>query len=59
MDQRFFEVLSESFQDEEYFPDEERRPKSNLVPKNGGRTPETFDVWEPFENKVVQFIRDH
>ena len=49
----FFEVLSEPFQDEEYLPDEERRPQSKTVPKNGGRNPDTFDVWEAFEEEVA------
>ena len=29
------------------------------MPKNGGNTPETFDLWETFEDEVLYFIQDH
>ena len=57
--QTFFKVLREPFKDGAYLPTQERRSRSKTVPKNGGNTHETFDLWKTFEDDLLHFIQDH
>jgi large subunit ribosomal protein L40e len=55
----FYDVLNQPFMDETYLPEEERRSKSKTVPTNGGKTPDSFNLWQSFEAEVMSFCQEH
>ena len=59
MARTYYEVLSEPFKDDKYLPYNERKGRSKIVPKNGGKTPDSLVLWEDFEREVMHFVRSH
>ena len=57
MSNSFFRILSKPFHDEHYRTN--RRSKSKTVRVNGGKIPDSFELWESFENEVTHFIDSH